>query len=61
MLRRFADDIFNKEIWYESEYSAFQLQEYSTNYIHHYLNLSFRYRLDAKAKKGKSTTISTRR
>lgn len=61
MLSLFADDIFNKDIWYESEYSAFQRQEYSTNYIHHYLNLSFRYRLDAKAKKGKSTTISSRR
>lgn len=61
MLSLFADDIFNKDIWYESEYSAFQRQEYSTNYIHHYLNLSFRYRFDAKAKKGKSTTISSRR
>lgn len=61
MLSLFADDIFNKDIWYESEYSAFQRQEYSTNYIHHYLNLSFRYRFDAKAKNGKSTTISSRR
>lgn len=61
VLSLFADDIFNKDIWYESEYSAFQRQEYSTNYIHHYLNLSFRYRFDAKAKNGKSTTISSRR
>ena len=58
-LRLFADDIFNKDIWYGSNYSAYQRQEYSANYIHHYLNLSFTYRFDAKTKDKKTTTIVT--
>lgn len=50
-LSLFVDDIFNKDIMYDSEYSAYQRSESSANYIHHYANLSFTYRFDAKAKK----------
>ena len=46
-----ADDIFNKDIYYGSQYSAYQRKEYSEDYIHHYVNLTFAYRFDAKAKK----------
>lgn len=55
-LSLFVDDIFNKDIYYSSDYSAFKRTEYAYNYIHHYLNVTFSYRFDAKAdkKKGKS-------
>ena len=51
LLSLHVDDIFNKDIMYDSEYSAYQRSESSANYIHHYANLSFTYRFDAKAKK----------
>ena len=50
-LSLYVDDIFNNDIWYYNDYSAFQRTESSTNYIHHYANLTFSYRFDAKAKK----------
>ena len=50
-LSLFVDDIFNNDIMYDSDYSAYQRSESSANYIHHYANLSFTYRFDAKAKK----------
>ena len=50
-LALFVDDIFNKDIYYESEYSAYQREESSANYLHHYMNLTFTYRFDAKSKK----------
>ena len=52
-LSLYVDDIFNKFIWYESDYSAYQRSESSINYIHHYANLRFTYTIDAKAKKNK--------
>ena len=52
-LSLYVDDIFNKDIWYESDYSAYQRSESSINYIHHYANLRFTYTFDAKAKKNK--------
>ena len=52
MLR--ADDIFNKDIWYNNDYTAFQRSESASDYIHHYLNLTFSYKFDAKASKGKA-------
>lgn len=36
---------------YDTNYSAYQRNESSANYLHHYATLSFRYRFDAKAKK----------
>ena len=45
------DDVFNKDISYESSYSAYQRSETSYNYLHHYAILKFTYRFDAKAKK----------
>ena len=50
-LSLWVDDIFNKDIYYKSEYSAYQREEYSANYLHHYMNLTFTYRFDAKGKK----------
>ena len=50
-LSLFVDDIFNNDIWYDNNYSAFQRTETTTNYMHHYANLKFSYRFDAKAKK----------
>ncbi|WP_308268379.1 outer membrane beta-barrel protein, partial [Prevotella sp.] len=50
-LALWVDDIFNKDIYYDSEYSAYQRVENSANYLHHYMNLTFTYRFDAKSKK----------
>lgn len=50
-LSLFVDDIFNNDIMYDTNYSAYQRNESSANYLHHYATLSFRYRFDAKAKK----------
>ena len=44
---------FNKDIYYHSKYTAFQRFESAENYIHHYANLTFTYRFDAKADKKK--------
>lgn len=52
-LSLYIDDIFNKDIYYDSEYTAFQRYESAENYIHHYANLTFTYRFDAKADKKK--------
>lgn len=46
-----ANDIFNQDLYYESQTSAFQRKEIATEYFHHYLQLSFTYKFDAKAKK----------
>ncbi len=48
-----ADDIFNKDNDYESDYTAYQRTETSTDYLHHYVQLKFRYRFDAKEDKKK--------
>lgn len=52
-LSLYVDDIFNKDIYYNSKYTAFQRFESAENYIHHYANLTFSYRFDAKADKKK--------
>ena len=52
-LSLYVDDIFNKDIYYSSKYTAFQRFESAENYIHHYANLTFSYRFDAKADKKK--------
>ena len=52
-LSLYVDDIFNKDIYYDSKYTAFQRFESAENYIHHYANLTFSYRFDAKADKKK--------
>lgn len=52
-LSLYIDDIFNKDIYYDSKYTAFQRFESAENYIHHYANLTFTYRFDAKADKKK--------
>ena len=52
-LSLYIDDIFNKGIYYHSKYTAFQRFESAENYIHHYANLTFTYRFDAKADKKK--------
>lgn len=46
-----ADDIFNKFRIYNYTYSAFQRTETSTDYLHHFLQVSLTYKFDAKAKK----------
>lgn len=57
MLR--ADDIFNKDIYYDSNYTAFQRTESSEDYLHHYVTVKFTYRFDAKeSKKSKSRGMS---
>ena len=50
-LMLYFDDIFNKDISYESSYSAYQRSEYNFTYLHHYAMLKFTYRFDAKSKK----------
>lgn len=45
----YADDIFNKDIYYDVNTSAYQRSESSSEYIHHYLNLTLAYRFDAKS------------
>lgn len=46
-----ADDIFNQDAVYEGSYSAYQRSETASDYLHHYLKLSFSYRFDAKGQK----------
>ena len=50
-LMLYFNDIFNKDIDYESNYSAYQRSESSYTYLHHYAMLKFTYKFDAKAKK----------
>lgn len=52
-LSLYIDDIFNKDLYYSSKHTAFQRYESAENYIHHYANLTFTYRFDAKADKKK--------
>ncbi len=52
-LSLYIDDIFNKDLFYNTKYSAFQRFESTENYIHHYARLTFTYRFDAKANKKK--------
>lgn len=47
------DDIFNKDIDYGSDYTAYQRMEWRSEYIHHYAQLKFTYRFDAKESKKK--------
>ncbi len=46
-----ADDILNQQRTFQSNYSAYERTESWSEYLHHYLTLSFTYRFDAKAKK----------
>lgn len=46
-----VDDLFNKDIYYSTNTMAYQRTETSNEYFHHYLQLSFSYKFDAKAKK----------
>ncbi len=50
-LMLYANDIFNKDISYSSDYSAYQRTESNYTYLHHYVMLKLTYRFDAKAKK----------
>ena len=49
----YAQDIFNKNVPYYSEYNSYQRMESSSDYMHHYVYLKFKYRFDAKADKKK--------
>lgn len=46
-----VNDLFNKDIYYETNTMAYQRTETSNEYFHHYLQLSFSYKFDAKVKK----------
>ena len=46
-----AQDIFNQDKRINNKYSAYQRQEYWSDYQHHYAQLSFTYRFDAKGDK----------
>lgn len=46
-----VDDLFNKDIYYNTNTMAYQRTETSNEYFHHYLQLSFSYKFDAKVKK----------
>ena len=46
-----ANDIFNKDNNFSSDYSAFERSESWYEKLHHYVSLTFAYRFDAKAKK----------
>lgn len=48
-----AEDIFNKDVYYYSDYSAYKRTEFANDYIHHYANLTLSYRFDAKGAKKK--------
>ncbi len=52
LLKLSANDIFNNARYYQANVTAYQRSESWSEYLHHYLNLSFTYHLDAKAKKG---------
>lgn len=54
-----ADDIFNKDRYYNSDYHAYQRSEYVDEYLHHYLQLGFTYRFDAKGKGTKGGSRSS--
>lgn len=46
-----ASDIFNQDIDYDSNTTTYQRTETRNEYFHHYLQVSFSYRFDAKVKK----------
>lgn len=46
-----ADDIFNQDIFYSTQTTAYQRTETSNEYFHHYLQIGFSYKFDAKVKK----------
>ncbi len=48
-----VDDIFNKDNTYYSNYTSYQRSETSHDYMHHYAELKFTYRFDAKESKKK--------
>ena len=52
-LSLWVDDIFNKDVTFDSDYSAYQRTDTSYTYLHHYVALAFRYRFDAKGSKRK--------
>lgn len=45
-----ADDIFNKDVYYTTQTTAYQRTESSKEYFHHYLLIGFNYKFDAKVK-----------
>ncbi len=47
----YVDDIFNKDITYDVNYTSYKRSENSYDYIHHYAMLKFTYRFDAKENK----------
>ncbi len=48
-----VEDIFNQDDNYYSDYNSYQRSESSADFIHHYAQLKFTYRFDAKADKKK--------
>lgn len=52
-LMLYGQDLFNKDVDYDSEYNSYQRVESSSDYMHHYAYLKFTYRFDAKEKKNK--------
>lgn len=52
-LMLYGQDLFNKDVDYDSDYSSYQRVESSSDYMHHYAYLKFTYRFDAKESKNK--------
>ncbi len=50
-LSLYVDDVFNQKRDFTTRYSAYERTENWSESLHHYLNLTFSYRFDAKAKK----------
>jgi hypothetical protein len=46
----YADDIFNRDTRYHSSVTATTRTEGGTSFLHHYISLTFNYKLDAKKK-----------
>ncbi len=58
-LSLYVDDIFNKDIFYHSNYTSYQRSESSYDYIHHYAMLRFSYRFDAKESRKRDSSGSS--
>jgi len=52
-LMLYGQDLFNKDVDYDSDYTSYQRMESSSDYMHHYAYLKFTYRFDAKESKNK--------
>ena len=52
-LMLYGQDLFNKDVDYDSDYTSYQRTESSSDYMHHYAYLKFTYRFDAKESKNK--------